>query len=190
MHSGGQEFGQGTMEMVCFCSMMSEASSGETMMAGDWNHLEAPSLTCLAPGLEWLKARLTWECHPECLDVVFRCDLGFLTALSSEREGPKNQCLERARQKLLKSPGSEVTYCHFHHIPLVRAATSPFRFKGRGHRPSFPLAALFYAICSHFFGKFHGDIIYVAYDNTHFKYMIQWFLVFSPSCAICHRNQF
>lgn len=77
MHSGGQEFGLGTTEMACFLSIMSEGSSGETTMAGAWNYLEAPSLTCLVPGLEWLKARLHREGHPECLDMVFQCALGF-----------------------------------------------------------------------------------------------------------------
>ena len=32
-----------------------------TRMGEPWNHLEAPSLTCLAPGLGWLKAELNWE---------------------------------------------------------------------------------------------------------------------------------
>lgn len=53
-------------------------------MAEEWNHPEAPLLTCLAPGLKWLKARFNWECPPECLCVAFQCDLGCLTALSSE----------------------------------------------------------------------------------------------------------
>ena len=48
---------------VCPCSKMSEASPGETPVAGDRNYLETPSLTCLAPGLGWLKAELNWESH-------------------------------------------------------------------------------------------------------------------------------
>ena len=58
------------MGRVCRCSKMSEASPGETPVAGDRNRLEAPSLTRLAPGLGWLKAELNWESHLEVLLLV------------------------------------------------------------------------------------------------------------------------
>lgn len=41
----GREFGQGTTGMGCLCSKTVGAS------AGRWNHLQAFSLTCVAPGL-------------------------------------------------------------------------------------------------------------------------------------------
>lgn len=66
--------------------------------------------------------------------------MGLLTAwqLGSERECPKNHCLGKARQNLLKDVASEVTCCPFCHTLLVKAVTNPLRFKGREHRPSFP----------------------------------------------------
>lgn len=158
---------------------MSEPSSGETTMAEEWNHLEAPLLTCLPPGLKWLKARFNWECPPECLCVAFQCDLGCFTALSSEWEGPKNPCLEKARQKLLKSAGSEVTYCPFHHTPLVKAVASPVGFKGRAPRPSFPQQQ-FLCHLQPFGGKFYWVLFIVHFHKKTWQYVLK-----RDSCLFC-----
>lgn len=49
MNSLGEEFGQETAGMACFCSMNSGVSAGKTQMAGNdwnvWNQLEASFFT-------------------------------------------------------------------------------------------------------------------------------------------------
>lgn len=67
----GQEFRNGTMEMICFCSMMPGASAGKSQIAEDdlndwtWNHLEASSLNVWKLGWNSSKTEFGWDGQAE-----------------------------------------------------------------------------------------------------------------------------
>ena len=125
----GWEFRQGTVAMVCLCSMLSGTWAGDpwrldiTQLLGAriiWKYLH--SHVWMETGLEWLRGKV---CQLKHLHVASSCDLGFLIAWRPQGS-PTSYVV--ASWLVFYDPVWEATH-HFCPIWLVKTVTCPPRSK-------------------------------------------------------------
>lgn len=102
-----QEFGQGAAGWLASAPQCLGSQLGRcewprvTQKAGGWNHLEASSLACLAPGLDHSKAGLSWGCQPEPWHMASPWSSGFPQhGAGSAKKHPEENISREPRGKL------------------------------------------------------------------------------------------
>lgn len=79
---------------LSFCLSWEDSKAEGASATRDRNHLEAPSLTCLAPGPGWLQCRALLGLPPSASHVASVWGLGFLTAWR-----PWDSCISYSLQR-------------------------------------------------------------------------------------------